>query len=480
MNSLLKNIKKKKILVIGDLILDRYVSCDTQRISREAPIPVFLQKNERFVLGGACNAAANIVGAGQDVSVLGVIGNDHYADEMIKLFDESDIEYSLVTKISEKTTVKTRCVNKSGQQIFRLDFEQGEFIDPALLQDTISKYKSIVSSFDLVVISDYMEGLLSHDFTKNVIEIANTNNVPVLVDVRDVNYEKYKGAFLLKPNLTELRNISNMPVDTDEQVIEASHFLRNLCDADYVLSTCGPRGMVLVGKTDDQTYIKRSAAREVFDVTGAGDTSIAYLAACIANAFDIETAIDIANIAAGIQVEKNGTSVITLKEVEERVGTEDLPSGKLIEYKDIDRVLNTARDKKIVFTNGCFDILHAGHVKYLTEASREGDILIVGLNSDASVKRIKGNGRPINNQEDRALLLSALEMVDHVIIFDEDTPIRLIEKILPDILVKGGDYADHMEDVVGADVVKANGGIVKLMGLVEGRSTTGIMEKCRH
>jgi len=322
-----------------------------------------------------------------------------------------------------------------------------------------------------------MKGMLSYEFTQNLIRFARKEGIPVLIDVKDPSSEKYSGATILKPNLKELRTLTGMHASSDDEIVAVSGILREKCDCDYVLTTCGARGMVLVG-TEDPYFIK-AVNQEVFDVTGAGDTTIAYLAACMANGFDIKDAVYISNLAAGIQVSKVGTSSVYWTEIRERF-TDSFHGTvrKLIDRNSAAKLRENHKNKKIVFTNGCFDILHVGHIRYLQEASQLGDILVIGLNSDASVKRLKGEERPINQEMERAEMLSALGFVDYVVIFDEDTPLNLIKMIEPDVLVKGGDYSN--EYVVGTKEVEEHGGKLVLIPFVDGKSTTNIINKIRQ
>lgn len=288
---------------------------------------------------------------------------------------------------------------------------------------------------------------------------------------------KYAGAFLIKPNLSELQDMAGMMVKTDEQIVAASSKLKEICRSQCILTTCGGRGMILIG--EKKPIIVNADDHEVFDVTGAGDTALAYLAAVLANEFSVKKAVEISNHAAGLQVTKTGTAVIGLSEVRESAyRLEEDVAGKVLSRRFAEDLRKCASDKKIVFTNGCFDILHVGHIRYLRQAAELGDILVVGLNSDASVKRLKGENRPINSEYDRAELLASLEFVNYIVIFEEDTPYELIKQIKPDVLVKGSDYAP--EDVVGKDIVESYGGKLMLIDFVNGKSTTGIIHRIRN
>lgn len=473
MNSL-SNIKSRNILVIGDVMLDTYYIGDVKRISPEAPVPVFRKKAERSVLGGAANVVANLVAAKQNVSIMSVIGDDENGKRLKELFEECGVNTELLISLHRHTTEKTRFLASNNQQVLRLDIEDTDPLDKQSSQKLCDELAKKIESFQLIILSDYMKGLFTYEFMQRVLQMAKNRKIPTVIDVKDSNVEKYKDAYLVKPNLNELHSLTGMPIETNEEVIKASKHLKERCNSEYVLTTCGARGMVLVG--DGNPYLIEAVGQEVYDVTGAGDTAIAYLAACMANGIPIQEAVNIANYAAGVQVAKVGTSTVYWKDVQEKMITQDDSlCHKCIDINNIENFRRNHVGQKIVFTNGCFDIMHVGHVRYLQEASKLGDILIVGVNSDDSVKRLKGQERPINSAKDRAELLGALGFVDYIVIFDEDTPLNLIKKIQPDILVKGGDYSK--EYVVGTKEVEANGGKLVLLPFVEGRSTTNIIKR---
>lgn len=474
--SILNNIKEKKILVIGDVMLDTYFSGEVKRVSPEAPVPVFKKKSECSVLGGAANVAANLIATGQSVSIMSIIGRDEIGSRLKELLREKGINTDLLCPLDRNTTQKTRFLAENNQQVLRLDVEETKPLDKTECVSLLDSLQIVIANFELVILSDYMKGLLTYDFTQGVLHLAREHNIPTIIDVKDPKIDKYKGAYLLKPNKKELHDLTGMPVSNDDEVINASENLRNACGCEYVLTTCGSRGMVLVG--DGEPYFIDCAEQEVYDVTGAGDTTIAYLAACMVNGFSMRESVDISNCAAGIKVSKVGTSSVYWNEVREYLNDQKKSIiHKLLSWKTLDDFRTGNTGKKIVFTNGCFDIIHIGHIRYLQEASKLGDILVVGLNSDASVRRLKGPTRPVNNQSDRAEVLCALEFVDYVIIFEEETPHELIKKIKPDILVKGGDYMRN--EVIGKEIVEANGGKLVLVPFVEGKSTTGIIKKMK-
>ncbi len=477
----IRRIHKKKILVIGDVMLDQYYCGTVSRISPEAPVPVLLKKTQRCTPGGAANVAANLAAGGQQAYVMSVIGPDEAGDILLQLLEQEGIDVSHFLRHTRGTTVKTRFL-ADGHQLLRMDTEMTGELPSAVTDRLLAEYQAAAADMDLIILSDYQKGLLTHDFVQEMLKTAARMNKKVLADARDPGVLKYRGAYLLKPNLKELRTLTGMPAQTDDGIEEASRELMQRADCKYVLTTCGAQGMVLAGK--DLVYRVKPAGQEVFDVTGAGDTVIAYLAVCLANGWRIEDAVLAADYAAGIQVARTGTASVRLREVLSAMGAGSglaaiakPVSGKMLSQKDISRLRQQYADRKIVFTNGCFDLLHAGHVRCLKAAAELGDILVVGLNADASVRRLKGPGRPVNSLADRAELLCAMDCVDYVAVFEEDTPVRLIGELQPDVLVKGGDYTP--QEVAGRTIVEARGGIVKILPLLKGRSTTGILSRAR-
>lgn len=470
----LSQIRSRHILVVGDVMLDNYYMGDVRRISPEAPVPVFRKRSERSVLGGAANVAANLVAANQQPCMMSIIGKDANGKTMMQLFENLGINAGLMSNLQRSTTIKTRFLADNNQQLLRLDVEDTDPITKVESNRILKKLQKVIDDFDLILISDYLKGLLTQEFTQGVIKMARKHDIPVVIDVKDPKYGKYYGATLLKPNLNELRSLTGKNVQTDEEIVDAAEELRKRSNCQYVLVTLGAKGMVLIG--DGEPFFVKSLAREVYDVSGAGDTTIAYLATCMANEMPIRESVDIANYAAGIQVGKVGTSSVSWQEVRDLISNEDHGvAHKILSAEELNSFRRDNAQKKIVFTNGCFDILHVGHKRYLQQAATLGDILVVGVNSDASVRRLKGPTRPVNNEQDRAEMLSALGFIDYVVIFDEDTPYELIKKIQPDVLVKGGDYKP--EEVVGKDIVEARGGRLELISFVEGKSTTNIIKK---
>lgn len=461
----------KSILVAGDVMLDDYIFGDIKRISPEAPVPVLHKKTQRSTLGGAANVAANLMAAGQEVAVMSMIGHDAEGQEILRLFGEQSVNVDLVITDNRCTTVKTRFIATNNQQVIRVDNEDTRDLSEEPCIALLQKLADVIDRFDLIVLSDYMKGFLTPRMTQGIISLARAHAIPVIVDVKDPQCGKYAGSLLLKPNRGELHALTGLPVESEQEIVLAAERLQEVCHCDYVLATLGAQGMVLVG--DGEPFFVKSASREVFDVSGAGDTTIAYIAACLANGWPIRDSVQYSNLAAGIQVGKPGTSTVTLDEIRS-LSPKGSPLSKVLSRDDATALRKKYAGKRIVFTNGCFDILHIGHKRYLEQAAGLGDLLIVGLNSDGSVRRLKGPGRPVNTETERAEMLCAFDFVDYVVIFDEDTPYGLIERVQPDILVKGGDYSP--ENVVGRDIVEARGGSVVILPFVPGKSTTNILK----
>lgn len=474
-------MKDKKILIIGDVMLDTYHFGKVNRISPEAPVPVFLETGkQKHVPGGAANVAVNIAAIGVSVDLCSIVGMDEAAQKLKQLLVDQNVGVHMIGESKErKTTNKLRFIGPNHQQILRADTEDVHDIPYEMIKDQIAEVEHRIEEYGLFLLSDYKKGFLTERIAQEFIEMANRHQIPVLVDVKDKHVQKYRNATLLKPNRKELSEITGMSTDTREEVIKAAQSLCGMAFCQYVLTTLGAEGMLLVERGCVSKEVK-SVAKEVYDVTGAGDTSIAYLAAELLLGKNIMEAMEISNYAAGLQVSKVGTSIVYPEEVDRAMH----PVQRSWEDKRLDFYQPEGLEKlkkwqqkgcKVVFSNGCFDILHAGHITYLKEAKKLGDLLVIGVNSDASVRRLKGQDRPVNSLEDRLLLLSALEYVDYVVPFEEDTPLELIQKIEPDVLVKGGDY--KIDQIVGAKEVIDRGGMVRVLPFVDGKSTTQIIEK---
>jgi D-beta-D-heptose 7-phosphate kinase/D-beta-D-heptose 1-phosphate adenosyltransferase len=465
--------KGVNICVIGDLMIDHYLwgSCD--RISPEAPVQVVDVKKETTLLGGAGNVVNNLVSLGANVVVLSVIGDDEAGSELEAMLKSLEVKTLLSTQKNRKTSKKSRIL-VSNQQVVRYDKESKDPIS----QESIDKIKNnlakIIDSIDVILLSDYGKGVLTNTLTKDIIDLANKHNKKVLIDPKGNDYSKYANAYLLTPNKKEASLATNIEINSKEMLLRAITKLKNELDLGVSLITLSEDGIAIY---DDKLSIKPTVAKEVFDVTGAGDTVLASLVYMTALGKDIYESVEFANLAAGVVVSKVGSATATLEEIEAyRYSLHKSGPESHIKTKDemIKIISNLkTKNKKIVFTNGCFDILHRGHVSYLDKAKSQGDILVLGLNSDSSVKRLKGEDRPINNEEDRAFVLAALESVDYVVIFEEDTPYELIKALKPHILVKGADYKG--KDVVGADLVEE----LKLIEFINGKSTTNTIAKIK-
>jgi rfaE bifunctional protein, domain II len=463
---------KKRILVIGDLMLDLYYNCDVGRISPEAPVPVLKYNNVKRVLGGAANVANNLALNAQKVDMLGIIGEDADGEAVLSLMEASGIGSDLVSRDGERvTTCKTRFISK-GQQIFRFDREDIQNISPEMEAAFLNAIKKNIDRYDLVIISDYLKGMVTYALTKSVISLCNEKEIPVIIDPKDSNTDKYSGCTLVKPNRKELESFVGEGPVKDEFIPAKALEIKKKLNCKYLLLTLGSKGMIFID--DHHELIKiDSEAHEIYDVTGAGDTVLAYLAMGFrGNTIDSE-AVKLANRAAGVKVGKFGTAVVKREELQ----TQEHYNKKAVAADGIELLTQKlkAQNKTIVFTNGCFDIVHSGHIRYLQEAKMLGDVLILGLNSDSSIRRLKGEQRPILDQDERIILISALQCVDYVVLFDEDTPINLMKKIKPDIITKGGDYVK--ENIVGYDFVTSYGGQVVTLPFIEGKSTTNIISK---
>ena len=472
---MIKLNKKPNILVIGDLMIDHYLwgSCD--RISPEAPVQVVNVKKESSVLGGAGNVINNLVTLGSVVDVISVIGNDSVANELKSLLEKIDVPTSnLVVENNRKTSKKSRLI-ASQQQVLRYDMESIDDINENSHKQIIQTLEKNIDKYSSIILSDYGKGVLTTNLTKEIIKIANKNSIKVLVDPKGKDYSKYKGSYTLTPNKKEAMEATNIDIKDESSLIEALKSLKTQCELEVSLITLSEQGIAIF---DDELTIKPTVAREVYDVTGAGDTVIASIAFALGNDLDIKDAIYFANLAAGVVVGKIGSATTTLDEIYEyEYSLHKSNSTSHIKTFDEIKTLSSklhSQGKKIVFTNGCFDILHVGHVKYLEVAKSYGDVLILGLNADSSVKKLKGPTRPINTQDDRAYILASLESVDYVVIFEEETPYELIKLIKPHVLVKGGDYEG--KEVVGQDIADE----LKLVQFVDGKSTTNTIKRIQE
>lgn len=478
----LKKLENNRILVAGDIMLDRYVWGNVSRISPEAPVPVVKVNDTSEVIGGAGNVAANLAGLGNAVTLMGIRGNDTFGDTLESLCKHRNIDTSFLSDDDRPTTTKTRVMAQK-QQLFRLDEEEIFLLDTNLKAEFISLFQEHLKSARVVVLSDYGKGIMqTPGLCRKLITLCRENRIHCLVDPKGNDWKQYTGASCITPNTSELEAVTSPSFDSDEPTLfKTVTSVKAEYELECLLLTRGPKGMC-VADSEDPPLLIPTKAREVFDVSGAGDTVIATLASGLAAGCSFRQAAELANTAAGIVVGKVGTQPVSAVELDLALKADDAGS-KLSGYFKSDSV-NTARvqteawkaaGETVVFTNGCFDLLHPGHVDLLHKSRALGHRLVVGLNSDSSVKRLKGPTRPILAEHDRASILSALGCVDLVVIFDEDTPLQLLEILKPDILVKGADYT--LDEVVGRDLVESYGGHVALVPLIEGYSTSGIEQR---
>ena len=465
---------KPNILVVGDLMIDHYLWGDCDRISPEAPVQVVNVAKETAVLGGAGNVVNNLCALGASVSVASVVGQDDIGKELLLMLKSLGVKTeSLVTQEGRKTSKKSRII-ASSQQILRYDKESKEEITEYSVDKIVAAVKKDLSLYDMIILSDYGKGVLTPKLCQDIISLAATQNKKVLVDPKGKDYSKYKGAHFLTPNKKEACEATGIDIVDDETLLLAGEWLRRECELELSMITLSEDGIAIF---DETMHKVPTVAKEVFDVTGAGDTVIASLAFAMSSGKDIVTAAQFANAAAAVVVGKIGSATATIDEIEVYESTLHQSSSDMHikTHDEIVKVVASARlkNQRVVFTNGCFDILHLGHVKYLEVAKSFGDILIVGLNADSSVRELKGPERPINPEYDRAYLLAALEVVDYVVIFSEETPHDLIRMVEPDVLVKGGDYEG--KSVVGTEFAKE----LKLVDFVDGKSTTRTIEKIK-
>jgi D-beta-D-heptose 7-phosphate kinase/D-beta-D-heptose 1-phosphate adenosyltransferase len=461
---------KPHIAVVGDLMIDEYIFGNCKRISPEAPVQIVNVEKSENRLGGAGNVVSNLLSLGAQVSLCSVVGDDDGAEVLEKLLSvDNKVKYTLFKEPNRVTTKKSRIV-AANQQIIRYDLETKKQIQSSYEDKIIEYINSIIRDIDAIILSDYDKGVLSARVCQEIINIANKHNRYVLVDPKGNSFAKYKNATLITPNKQEASIALDMSVT--DKTLEALLFFRQNINIKYPLITMSEDGIALL--VDEKLVKIPTIAREVYDVTGAGDTVISALCFGLCNGMDIQQACQFANAAAAVVVAKVGSATATIDEILEFENNQHINLSFQNKILDLKTLLNILpRDKKIVFTNGCFDILHPGHASYLAKAKELGDILVVGLNSDDSVKRLKGKNRPINNQQDRAYMLAALSSTDYIVTFEQDTPYELIKAIKPDILVKGADYKG--KEVVGRDIAKE----VILIDFIDGRSTTNIINRIK-
>jgi D-beta-D-heptose 7-phosphate kinase / D-beta-D-heptose 1-phosphate adenosyltransferase len=470
------------ILCLGDIMLDRFAYCDTERISPEAPVPVLLLKRTQSMLGGVGNVARNIAALGGTAVLMGLLGRDQAGEEVRALIGGAPgIVDAHMPSADRPTVCKTRFI-AGHQQMVRVDEESPHDLEAEEERALLTALDRHLPQCDAIILSDYAKGTLGPKLIETAIARARARDIPVFVDPKNTDFARYRGATCIAPNLRELAAASQLPVATDADVIAAAGQVMRDVAADAILVTRSEKGMALV-EASGAVHIEAARAREVFDVSGAGDTVMAVLALACVSGYSLPQAMHLANTAAGIAVSKLGTATVELDELmlelSRDVRDKDWLRAKYYSADEAETLVRRwkSRGLSVGFTNGCFDVLHAGHVTLLAAARAECDRLVVALNTDHGVRRLKGPERPVNGLEDRSAVIAAVESVDAVISFDEETPIELIRRLKPDVLVKGGDYT--IEGVVGHEDVQANGGRVLLVDLVEGRSTTRLIEAIR-
>lgn len=473
MKNNLPDFSKANVLVVGDIMLDRYWYGATNRISPEAPVPVVKINALEERPGGAANVAMNVTSLGGEAKLIGLTGIDEPAKILTEQLQQQHVVCDFVALNSHPTITKLRVLSRN-QQLIRLDFEE-PFCDVDSLP-LLQRIENALPQAKVMVLSDYAKGVLSS--VEAIIKMAQQANVPVLIDPKGTDFTRYRGATLLTPNMSEFEAVVG-PCHSEEDIEVKGHQLIRDYDIKALLVTRSEKGMTLL-QIGQPTYHLPTQAKEVFDVTGAGDTVIATLAASLAAGYTLEDSCFLANASAGVVVGKLGTSTVTQVELEDAIRARtDNGFGVMSEEDLLNQVANARqRGEKIVMTNGCFDILHAGHVSYLANARKLGDRLIVAVNSDQSVKQLKGESRPINPLMQRMIVLGALDSVDWVVPFEEQTPQRLIARILPDVLVKGGDYKP--DQIAGSKEVIAAGGEVRVLNFEDGCSTTNIINSIKN
>ncbi|WP_374576456.1 D-glycero-beta-D-manno-heptose 1-phosphate adenylyltransferase [Phenylobacterium sp.] len=474
LQTLLARLSGARVLCVGDVMVDRFVYGDVTRVSPEAPIPVLARSREIVMLGAAGNVARNVAALGGEVSLIGLVGGDAEGHEAMRLVGaDTGVEGFLLTDPSRPTTLKTRFVS-GGQQLLRVDLEESRPAEGEVEQRLIRTIRDVATGCGVILLSDYGKGVV----TDAVIAAVREAGVPVIVDSKARSFRRYGAVDMIKPNAAELAFATGLPTGTNTEIEAALAHALSLCEAKAILVTRAAKGISLGVRGEPVRHFP-GVPREVFDASGAGDTTIAALGLALASGTRIEDAITFAMLASGVAVTKAGTAVVTPEELTEASITAHLAPAEAkiaTPQRLADEVARwRAKGLRVGFTNGCFDILHRGHVAYLNQARTWCDRLIVGLNSDRSVKALKGEGRPVNDLESRALVLAGLACVDLVAPFDEDTPLKLIEAARPDVLIKGADYSE--DQVVGAAQVRSWGGEVKLAQLVDGYSTTAAIAR---
>ncbi len=482
--TVLDRLDHPKVLVVGDLILDRYTWGNAERVSQEAPVILLRADKREARLGGAANVCQMLRGLQAEVAVAGLIGADPDGAAVRHLLTDAGVDASLVLRDHQRpTTVKERFIGRAAgrhaHQILRVDQETRDPLPADLEAHLMVELAERLHQFAIVLISDYDKGVCTPSLLQSLIKVARHEGIPVVVDpIRGGDYHRYDGATTMTPNRLEAELASGVTIRSPQDAMQAGRILCNHHQLDYAVVTLDSDGMVLVGRDGAGQHFP-TRPRSVYDITGAGDMVLAAIGMALAGGVAPEDALRLANVAGGLEVEQMGVVPISREQIRVDIirSGRDGSAGKLVTVEEAARLAESlrAQGKKIVYTNGCFDLLHVGHVTYLEEAAAQGDVLFLGLNSDRSVRQLKGPTRPVRGQAERAAVLSALTHVDYVLIFDDPTPIKQIEAIRPDVLVKGGDYRDRPDEIPGKTFVESYGGKLYLTGMVEGVSTTAIL-----
>ncbi len=480
---IMERLWRVPVVLVGDLMLDRYIYGNAERLSPEAPVPVLHYRNETLALGGAGGVAADLAALGAEVRVVGIVGADERARQVRSLLGESGSDTRGVLECADRPTVcKTRLIglaqHRHPQQMMRIDYEEVAPLTGNWADRVVEAFEESLDGAKMVCLEDYNKGLLSFEVCQRMIAIAKSRELPVLVDPAAIsNYKRYYGATAVKLNRLEAEKASGLPVQEEPEFAAAGEWLLENLDLEAAVITLDKHGSYLATREGERRWLK-TRPRQVYDVTGAGDMVLSMLAIARTAGADWVEAVALANVAGGLEVERFGSVPIPPKEIIQELLNE------VHEHHGKQRTLETllpeiqhhrAAGKRVVFTNGCFDLIHLGHIKYFQFARQQGDLLVVAVNTDESIRRLKGDKRPIIGAADRLSVLEELESIDYLICFDDETPLRLIEKITPDVLVKGADYLK--EQVVGWEIVEGYGGRVALAPLVDGRSTSAVIKR---
>lgn len=474
--SIIRQLKHAPILVAGDVMVDEYIMGDVERISPESPVPVLVARDRLRRLGGAGNVVRNLMSMGGQVALFAAVGKDSAGRWFKQHCEEMGVDsFWLKEDAGRPTTIKTRVVARN-QQIVRIDEEHVGEISPEIEASVLADLKSVMPQVKAVIVSDYGKGFLTGRLLETLLSQAQGQGIPVLIDPKGMDYRKYEGATYITPNVREASLASGIEIRSEESLERAGKILLEQARAKGIIITRGKEGITLISKGKTLNFPVKPV--EIVDVTGAGDTVIATAALAVASGLSIDNAIGLANMAASLVVARFGAASVTLDEMVNSLNNEK-DGTKLSTAEEIGGLLRNHRihGHRVVFTNGCFDLFHAGHLEILRRSAALGDVLVVGINSDRSISRIKGDGRPIVPQAGRVEMVSALSFVDYVIVFDEDTPLKLIERVRPDVLVKGEDWKG--KTVVGEEIVRARGGSVEFVKHVQGFSTTELINKIR-